>query len=249
MALVDHDTLAGVEEARVAAASVGIDLIAGTELSVTHNDWKFHMLVYFLEPGSGPLQDRLRHLRDARNIRNLAIVDRLSDLGYGITLDNVLDKAAGESVGRPHIADALVEAGRFPSREEVFRHLLHDGGPAYVERERLSAADAISLARQSNAVPVVAHPITIGLMTADVMPFFTELSELGLGGIEAHHPQHPTAYRHKIEEITYILGIAATGGSDYHGRGKTGYAIGTGTGDLNVPASAVTELSAQRAAN
>lgn len=247
VALVDHDTLAGIPEAQAAADHHNLTLIPGTELSVSHGSLKLHMLVYFLEPTDGPLQDRLKELRHGRDARNSRIVERLAELGYRITLDDVLTHANGESVGRPHVADALVAAGHFQSRQEVFEHLLHDGGPAYVERDRLSALDAIALARSAGAVPVVAHPITITpLRSDDVIHLFSELCEGGLGGIEAHHPKHPPEYRAKITAIAHSLGIAATGGSDYHGTGKPGYRIGSGRGDLRVPASAVEELVAQR---
>jgi predicted metal-dependent phosphoesterase TrpH len=213
MALVDHDILDGIEVARHAAELVGIDLIAGTELSVQHGPQKMHMLVYFLEPVNGPLQDRLAWLRP---------------------------------VGRPHIADALVEAGFFEIRDDAFDEVLGDGGTAYVERERLTAVAAITLARESEAVPVIAHPNTMSLRANEYSRLFHELTDAGLGGIEAHHPAHPPELRASLTETAHKLGIAATGGSDYHGAGKRDYSIATGTGDLAVPWSAVEELHEQR---
>lgn len=246
MALVDHDILDGVPEARAAAISHGIDFIPGIELSVAHGDNKMHMLVYFLEPGAGPLQDRLAWLREGRTERNSRIVEQLRGMGFAITMDDVLRHAAGESIGRPHIADALIEAGGFESRNDVFRRLLGDGGGAYVERERLSATEAIGLARASGAVPVIAHPLTIGWGTEEADLAFAELTDLGLGGIEAHHPMHSTDLRHHLSAVATRLGIAATGGSDYHGADEKPYRIGVGGGDLRVPESAVEALRAQR---
>jgi predicted metal-dependent phosphoesterase TrpH len=245
IALVDHDILDGIDEARAAATGTDLELITGTELSVHHGGQKMHMLIYFLEPTPGPLQDRLGWLRRGRDERNRRIVDKLNELGYPITIDDVLDKAAGASVGRPHIGDALVEKGFFEIRDDAFPGLLGDGGVAYVERERLTALDAVSLARESGAVPVIAHPKTMCLQADDYGRLFRELTDAGLGGIEAHHPTHPLELRESLTDTAHRLGIAATGGSDYHGLGKRDYEIVIGTGDLNVPWSSVEELYEQ----
>ncbi len=142
--------------------------------------------------------------------------------------------------------DALVEKGYISSRDEGFSDLLNDGGPAYVERRRLTAAEAIHLARASRAVPVIAHPVTMGLTRETYAEAFHQLTDLGLGGIEAHHPMHDVGLRAHLTEIAAALGIAATGGSDYHGATKRAYRVGVGNGDLRVPESAVEQLHAQR---
>lgn len=247
IALTDHDTLDGIPAAEEAARRLGIRFIPGVELSVDHGPHKLHLLVYFTAPGAGPLNDRLGELLAGRHRRNEVILERLGDLGYDVTMEDVFSHARGPSVGRPHIADALVEAGYFPSRDAVFEHLLHDGGPAYVERDRLGAVEAIGLAREQGGVPVIAHPVTIGTSAEESATLFRDLTIAGLGGIEAHHPRHPVPLRHHLADIAASLGIAATGGSDYHGTGKRDYRIGTGSGDLFVPASVIDELEAQRA--
>lgn len=246
MALTDHDTLDGIIEARRAASSRGIEFISGTELSVDHAGRKMHMLVYFLEPGNGPLQDKLEWLRNERDARNLRIIENLNKLGYSITIDDVLVHAKGRSVGRPHIADALVESGIFDHRNEAFEDLLNDGGAVYSDRDRLGASEAIRLARESGAVPVIAHPTTIGFNRTEYADAFRSLADAGLGGIEAHHSLHDKTLRKALTETAHKLGIAATGGSDFHGESKRDYRIGVGTGDLRVPLSAVDELKAQR---
>lgn len=247
VALTDHDTLGGIAEAAAEAELLGIELIPGTELSVDWPTGKMHLLVYFLEPGSGALQDRLAWLRRERDRRNTAIVARLNELGYDLTMEEVRHEARGESVGRPHVADALVRKGAFSDRDEAFAALLGDGGPAYVERARLGAVEAIDLARSSNAVPVIAHPATIGVGRDEFSRAFTELAAAGLGGIEAYHPMHDPDLRNHLAALASELGLAATGGSDYHGPGKKhGVDIGVGRGDLHVPQSAIDELEAQR---
>jgi len=245
-ALTDHDTLAGIAEAKAAGKELGIEVVPGVELSVDHGAAKMHMLVYFLEPGPGPLQDRLVELREGRAIRNREIVERLAAMGYDIDMDAVIAQAGGESVGRPHIADALVAQGAFPDRASVFSSLLRDGGPAYVERLRLTAAEAITLARRGHAVPVVAHPSTIDVARGGYGPLFRELADLGLGGIEVEYPEHPPALRAALRKLTEALGLVATGGSDYHGRGKPGIHVGTGRGNLDVPDAVLDELRSRR---
>lgn len=246
IALTDHDTLAGITEARRSAAASGIDLIAGAELSVDWPTGKMHLLVYFLEPTSGPLQDRLEWLREGRQERNALILKRLRDLGFEIGMSEVEAQAHGPSVGRPHIADSLVAAGYFETRGAAFVDLLGDGGRAYVQRRRLSAAEAITLARDSGAVPVIAHPYTIGLSRDDYSAAFRELTTFGLGGIEAYYPEHSPALREHLADLAASLGIVATGGSDYHGTGKPDIELGAGRGDLTVPATVVAELHAAR---
>mgnify|MGYP001827116756 CR=1 FL=1 len=244
--LTDHDTLDGLAEAKTAAERLGIRLIPGVELSVDHRGRKIHMLVYYIEPGGGPLQDRLHELLDGRSVRNVRIVAKLNELGYPITMAEVEHQASGPSVGRPHIADALIERGFFHHRNEVFEDLLRDGGAAYFPRSRLTAEEAITLARKARQVPVVAHPKTIQVPDDGYGALFRELTDLGLGGIEAHHSMHEPELRLHLTELAHSLGLAATGGSDFHGVGTRDYRIATGAGDLRVPEASVEDLELQR---
>lgn len=242
VALTDHDTLSGITEARRAAHDFGLRFLPGVELSVDHHGTKMHMLVYGIESGAGPLQDRLGALRDGRDTRNVRIVEALQSLGYEITLDDVLVHAHGPSVGRPHIADALIQKGYIESREEAFAELLHDGGAAYFPRARLTATEAIELANASGGVSVIAHPATINLRSDSFVEAFRELADRGLGGIEAHHPLHNPALRSHLTGLADDLGLIPTGGSDYHGEGKRPFRVGVGTGNLRVPPDAFTSI-------
>lgn len=246
LALTDHDTLSGVSAARAAAARFPIELIPGVELSVDHDGVKIHMLAYFLEPRSGPLQDRLEDLRTGRATRNTRIVERLNELGYPITMDDVVRQAAGDAIGRPHIADALVATGAIQDRSSAFVDLLGDGGSAYVERERLTAVDAIELTSQSGGVTSIAHPLTIRADASTLRTTFEDLRDVGLAGIEVHYPEHPPPIKAQLMAVASDLGLVATGGSDYHGSGKPGLRIGSGRGDLVVPDSVLEELHQRR---
>lgn len=243
VALTDHDTLAGIPEARGAANEFGIQLIPGIELSVDHQGAKMHMLVYGLDSDTGPIQDRLAELRAGRTSRNAEIVSALVEMGYDITIEDVRAQAKGPSVGRPHIADALVAKGYIGTRDEAFEHLLHDGGAAYFPRTRLSATEAIQLGAASGGVSVIAHPKTVNLRAEPFERALRELKSVGLGGIEAHHPMHDLDLRRHLETLADQFGLIATGGSDYHGMHTREFRIGKGTGDLNVPPNAFDAVS------
>ncbi len=249
VALMDHDTLSGIAEARHAADRLGISLIPGTELSVDHylddgTKAKIHMLVYGVEPGDGALENKLEWLREGRDARNPLIIEKLNAEGFDITMDDVRKQAHGESIGRPHIADALVAMGRFTTRDEVFDGLLNDGGAAYVERRRLTATEAIELATTSGAATVIAHPLTVGLTGDPWLELLRDLRTAGLAGIEAHHPLHDQGLRTHLSELAHDMGLIATGGSDYHGTGKHGYHVGIGKGDLRIPEDAFEQIQA-----
>jgi len=246
IALTDHDNLDGIARARLAAHDAGIGLIAGTELSVEWRSGGMHLLVYFLEPSSGPLQDRLNAVQAGRVDRNKRIAQRLAELGIEVTYPEVVAEAGGTGVGRPHFAAMLVQKGYANSIADAFDHYLGVGRPAYLPRDRIAATEAIELARASGAVPVIAHPHTLGVSAEDYGGAFEDLAAIGLGGIEAYYSEYRPEVRAHIAGICADLGIAATGGSDYHGAYKPGLQVGLGKGDLVVPEKAVAQLEEQR---
>ena len=246
IALTDHDNLDGIDEAAAAAAAAGIGFVPGTELSVNWRTGPMHMLVYFLEPGTGPLQDALVGLQGGRQRRNREMAEKLSGLGLVVDYDEVVDEAGGSGVGRPHFAAVLMRKGYVASIKEAFDRYLANGALAYVARRRFEAAEAIDLARASDAVPVIAHPHTVGVSADDYRTAFEELVDAGLGGIEAYYPEYEPEQRRHLARICRDLGVVATGGSDYHGDYKPGLAVGTGWGDLVLPDEAVEMLHQQR---
>ncbi|GBE23957.1 MAG TPA: PHP domain-containing protein [Actinobacteria bacterium] len=245
IALTDHDILDGIPQARAAAETHDLVFISGVELSV---DWKgaaMHMLMYFLEPGSGPLQDRLVAVREGRAIRNVAIIAALQSHGVDVTMEEVAAVAGKGSMGRPHIARVLIDKGIVGSMSEAFDQWLATGRPGYVSRVRLDAFEAIDLARQSGAVPVIAHPHTLALGADEYAGAFTDLTAAGLGGIEAYYTEYSQDLREHLAGICGDLGIAATGGSDFHGTYKPDIKVGIGLGDLLVPDDSIQQLVAQ----
>ena len=246
IALTDHDNLNGIAEAREAAAAVGIDLIPGTELSVEWDGAAMHLLVYFLEPGTGPLQDRLEFVQSGRTDRNREMVDRLQTLGIDIAMSEVEAEAGGTGVGRPHFAAVLVAKGYVDTISEAFDRLLATGRPGYVPRVRLGCHEAIELALASGAVPAVAHPHTLGVGRDEFAAAFAGLADAGLAGLEAHYHEYAPELRTHLAALADDLGLIATGGSDYHGSYKPGLSVGVGQGDLVVPDSVVEALYERR---
>lgn len=247
LALTDHDTLDGIPEAREAAARVGIELIPGVELSLDWPRGGMHLVVLWLEPGPGPLQERLAELQRGRSLRNREIVRRLRELGIDITLDEVLREAGNGTAGRPHIAGVLVQKGYCTDIADAFERYLASGRPAYVHRPRLTPEEAIAAARASGGVPVLAHPHTIGLdRPREMAELLERLSASGLVGIECHYGTYQEPGRRGMLALADRFGLVPSGGSDYHGAYKPDVELGVGKVGLGVPDRVLDELAAAR---
>lgn len=246
VALTDHDNLDGIPEALDVAPAHGIEVIPGVELSCEWDRGGFHLIVLWLEPGEGPLQDRLAELQDSRAERNRQMVAKLTELNLDITYEEVLAEAGGTGVGRPHMAAILVRKGYVESMGEAFDFYLAAGRPAYVGRRRLTPEDAIELSRQSGAVPVIAHPHTLGVAGPELDAELARLAGHGLVGVEAFYPEYEPDTRLELVERATQAGLVPSGGSDYHGTYKQGLQLGSGYGDLNVASSVLEELRQHR---
>jgi hypothetical protein len=240
-ALTDHDRQDGVAAARSRARQAEIELVPGVEVSCDHSG-TMHMLVYFLEPGDGPLQDELVRLQVARDNRNVVLVERLAELGLPVTMDELLAESGGTGAGRPHVAAILVRKGYATSVQDAFDKYLAKGKPAYMEKERLDPVAAIALALQSGALPVLAHPLSMNLSPADTESTVAELADAGLVGLEAIYGRYNRDERAELAVVAARSGLAITGGSDHHGTYKPDLTVGTGRGDLHVPDGALGAL-------
>jgi predicted metal-dependent phosphoesterase TrpH len=241
LALTDHDRQDGVALARRRAGELGLELVPGVEISCNHSG-TMHLLVYFLEPSEGPLQDELGRLQRARETRNEVLAARLTELGMPVTMAELEEEAGPTGAGRPHFAAILVRKAYASSVEDAFERILGKGGPAYVEKERLDPVPAISLARQSAALPVLAHPLSLGLAPAGLGSAVRELAEAGLVGLEAIYGRYSQEERANLAVLAARSRLAVTGGSDYHGRYKPDLKLGIGRGDLHVPDGALAAL-------
>lgn len=238
LALSDHDTLAGVPEALAAGERVGVRVVPAVELNTESRWGDVHVLAYFLDPADVALEARLAWLRDNRGRRIDLMVERLGSLGYQVSLDRVLEIAAGGALGRPHLAQALVEAGHVPSYDAAFRTLLAKDSPAYVERVGLSPLEAVRLVVEHGGVASLAHPGTVQNLI-EVLP---ELVNAGLAGLEVYYPSHDAATTARLRALAQAHDLVTTGGSDFHGRGEREHALGASF----VPPEAVPSLEARR---
>jgi 3',5'-nucleoside bisphosphate phosphatase len=243
LALTDHDTLDGIADAAAAAGSAGLDLIPGTELSLEYDQGGMHLIVLWLGPGPGPLQDRLEELRWGRDQRNETMAQRLTELGMPVSIEEILEEGGTGSIGRPHIAAIMMRKGYVETIEEAFELWLSSGKPAYVGRPRLTPEEAIGLARESGAVPIVAHPHTLGINRAHEMAdLLTRLIGAGLVGLEAFCAGYRRHEREGYADLARRFGLVPSGGSDFHGTYKPGLSLGSGYGDLVVADAIVDEL-------
>ena len=240
IAITDHDTVAGLFEARAAADRVGIEFMNGVEISAEYSPGTMHILGYCVDDLSATMESKLDQLRAARDRRNPEIVARLRLLGMEISYEEVLSVAGSDIVGRPHFARLLVGKGYVESIPEAFNKYLAKGAAAYVEKMRLSPRDAINLIHDAGGVAVLAHPYQLGLPSlSEEEDLITELVAFGLDGIEALYSRHSEVQRATYADLATRHGLLITGGSDYHGTFKPDIALVKGLGDLHVPYSLV----------
>jgi predicted metal-dependent phosphoesterase TrpH len=230
VALTDHDTADGWDEAARTARDVGIELVRGMEISTIHQGRSVHLLGYLPDPTYPPLVDELSRILDGRRHRLPAMVDRLRGMGIDITADDVhavsSDAAAS---GRPHVADALVRLGVVADRDEAFDTLLAAGRPAYVGRYAVSLEQAVRLVAAAGGVSVIAHVWGRSRSERPGEEDLAALQEVGLTGIEVDHQDHDALQRERLRGIARDLGLVVTGSSDYHGTGKTLHDLGINT--------------------
>ncbi|GHI87559.1 PHP domain-containing protein [Streptomyces xanthophaeus] len=221
VALTDHDTVAGYAEA-VAALPAGLTLVTGAELSCRLDGTGLHMLAYLFDPQEPDLFRERELVRDDRTPRAQAMIGKLQELGVDVTWEQVARIAGEGSVGRPHIATALVELGVVRTVSDAFTPAwLADGGRAYAEKHELDPFDAIRLVKAAGGVTVFAHPAAVKRGTCVPESAIAALAAAGLDGIEVDHMDHDDATRARLRGLAADLGLLTTGSSDYHGSRKT----------------------------
>lgn len=210
--ITDHDTLSGWQEADLAGKHFGIDIVKGVELNTDWGGVEVHILGYEMHFKATILEDKLSELREARFKRVYTIVEKLQDLGLPIRKAEVEKITKGESVGRPHIAQVLVNKGVVRSIREAFDYYIGAGAPAYVPRYKITPEEGIDLVRKAGGVAVLAHPGIYGLDKG-----IAQWVNAGLQGIEVSHSEHTLEDEKRYRELANEYGLLMTGGSDFHG--------------------------------
>lgn len=233
LVLTDHDSLEGFAEAQAAAARRdGLVLIPGVELSTDIPGSEVHVLGYFLDPEDQNLQNFLARFRASRLDRGRRMVEKLQALGMAITWDRVQEIAGTAAVGRPHIAQALLEKGYVSSIQEAFEKWIGRTGPAYVEREKMTPVEAVRFILRVGGLPVLAHPG----YTENVETILPELKAAGLVGMEVYYRDYDAEKIAYLEALAEQYGLVPTGGSDFHGLDNPGERL---PGDIPFPDAAI----------
>lgn len=220
VALTDHDTTAGWDEAAEAAARHGVALVRGTEVSCTHHGISVHVLSYLHDPAAPGLLEEIDRARESREYRARRMVERIA-ADYDLAWDDVAAQAAvGTTLGRPHIADALIARGHVPDRDAAFATILSGRSQYYVPHYAPDAVAAVRLIRKAGGVPVFAHPMASQRGRVVGEDVIEAMVEAGLAGLEVDHRDNPPEARKRLREIASALGLLVTGSSDYHGSGK-----------------------------
>lgn len=236
--LTDHDTVAGLAEAEVEASRLGLKQVTGIEVSTNLGSLEFHILGYGFDPNDLGLALLLAARSDHRHRRVRQIVEKLRQLGLAITVDDVEACARASVPGRPHVARALLRRGCVRDLEEAFSRYLADGGAAYVPKLAPTPAEAIATLHAAGGRAVWAHPLAAPIQCPGGFDSVArELAAWGLDGVEVVHPSHSEGSRRRIFATARELGLALTGGSDFHGTLTPGVSIGRGYGGDRVPSS------------
>lgn len=248
VAVTDHDTLSGLDEAADAGRKHGVELIRGCEISTGTELGELHILGLWLPENPARLQEKLAFLRRKRAERNEGIVRKLQELGLDITMEEVLATATGESVGRPHIAEVLLRKGYAENSREVFKKYLGCHGKAYLPKEVLEPEESVRLLADLGATVSLAHPMLWKGPPGWLDTQVARLKDCGLNAIEAWHSEHSEADVRACLALAKRFDLGISGGSDYHGGNKPSICLGTGYGKLRVGMDVLESLRQRRMA-
>lgn len=248
LAVTDHDTIAGLGEAKAAAQNASLTLVSGVELSVEDDAGRFHLLGYCFNPDNETLAQTLTEIRAARAERNQRMAAKMTELGLPVTMDDVRAEAGdgGEVIARPHFAAALIKKGVVNSVKEAFDRYLSTGKPLYLPKKVLTPADAIALLHDAGGVAVMAHPGLIPMGDDTLTERIQSLAQdNALDGLEAHYSQHTAAQTERFLALARKNGLIVTGGSDFHGTPKPHVPLGVVTSGRPAPLELLTALQAR----
>ena len=247
IALTDHDTTDGLEEFHKECSKLGIEGISGVEISAKFRT-EMHIIGLFIDEKDAEFKEKLKRLRNAREIRNREVLRLLKKNGFDITEDDIISQKEGATLlntGRAHIARAMVNKGYVESVDEAFTKYLKKGNCCYAERVTYSPKESIAIIKAAGGTAILAHPVYITEDYDELSRLVSELKEYGLDGMECYYNSYTEEFSHMCEEICDKIGLVKSGGSDFHGANKPGIELGTvSTG--YVPYSVLRKIKEQR---
>lgn len=242
LALTDHDTLAGLEEAQIAAEAYHIEFIPGIEISALYSGRELHLLGLFIDWQKRALIDAVDRWQAMRRERNIKLLARLNTIGVNISMEQIESLASkGTAITRSHFARALVTAGYCATPQKAFAKYLLPGTPTYVERHEVSPAEAISTIKSAGGLAILAHPLRYGLDMRKMEQVIKSLQYDRLSGIECYYSSHNPYEQAQLIQMAKKYRLCISGGSDFHG-GHDGVELGKGHGSLHVPMFVYNEL-------
>lgn len=249
IALTDHDTIDGLEEFQKAGAALDIETIAGIEFAALwtkHHRPEIHIVGLGFDPNHPVLSERMKDIKESRNIRNQKMCEKLSSIGLHLTLDEVAANAGGEIITRAHFANVLLQKGYIAKKEDAFSRYISTGLPGYVEREFLSPKLCIQTIKAAGGAAVLAHPTLYGLNLEQLEELCAELIPCGLDGIECQYSTYSPSETKAITALAEKMHLLPSGGSDFHGKNKPNIHLGSGKNNLAIPYSFWEELKKRR---
>jgi len=243
IAITDHDTADGTDEAVQRGKEQGIEVVTGIEISSWHGDTSMHILGYRFDYENEQFNRRLQLLQDGREIRNARIIENLQRLGIRVDISELLQYSEYGQTGRPHIARLLVDKGVTRTMDLAFKHYLGRGAAAYAERFRFSARDAIAMIREAGGIAVMAHPASLDATLRSIPGLLRELHRMGLAGVEVYYPAHSPKTVKALLRMADELNLLITGGSDFHGMERPGHNTGEWLQRTRIPYDLVAAMN------
>ena len=245
IALTDHDTIDGLQEFQETGRKVGLETIPGIEFAALwpkHHRPEIHIVGLGFDPSHPLLLERMKDIKESRDIRNQKMCEKLSSIGLHITIDEVNANAGGDIITRAHFANVLLQKGYIRKKEDAFSRYISPGLPGYAEREFLTPELCIRTIKEAGGAAVLAHPTLYNLSAEQIEELCAELKDYGLDGIECQYSTYSPQETRMITAIAEKYGLLPSGGSDFHGKNKPNIHLGSGKSNLAIPYSFWEEL-------
>ncbi|MDR3116137.1 MAG: PHP domain-containing protein [Treponema sp.] len=236
LALTDHDTIAGLDEAKQEAEKSALRFIPGIEIEITWEPGEFHLLGLGIYQPRAAFLEALAELAHLREMRNRKIIQRMQEWSIPVTYEDILSlfRSSGKSIGRPHFASLLIKLGVVKNQEQAFSQYLGRGRPFYVPKEGMEFRRAVQVIQDAGGIAVLAHPMSLYVAWGHLPALVKALKEQGLNGIEAWHPTAKVRSCKRLEELGKSLGLCITAGSDFHGETRPERKLGITAGNIKI---------------